>query len=69
MPHGCRWIDFEYSLVPHPNHYGFPAIQTTSIYTDFGPWEEPAHGQRLESSLAVPLLVPIYTYQIMRRYV
>ena len=69
MSHGRRWIDFQDMLVPHADEDGLPAIQTMGVNTDLGTREEPAHGQRFESSLAVPLLVPLYSHKIMGRYI
>ena len=69
MSHRRRWIDFQDMLVPHADDDGFPTIQATGVDTDLGPREKPAHGQRFESSLAVPLLVPLDRHKIMGRYV
>jgi hypothetical protein len=62
MPNGRRWIDFQDFLVPHADEDGLPTIQATGFDTDLGTRKKPAHGQHFDSSLAVPLLVPIYSH-------
>jgi len=69
MSHGRRWIDFEDTLVPHTDEDGLPTIQATGVDTDLSTREEPAHGQRFEPSLTVPLLVPLYSHKIMGWYI
>ena len=69
MSHGRRWIDFQDILVPHADDDGFPTIKATGVYTDLGTGKKPAHGQRFESSLAVPLLFPFDGHKIMGRYI
>ncbi len=54
MSHGRRWIDFQDMLVPHTDTDGLPRIQATGVNTDLSTRKEPAHGQRFDSSLAVP---------------
>jgi len=67
VSYSCRWIDFENLLVTHADENGFPAIQAMSVNADLGNREEPAHGQRFESSLSVPLLFPFYSHKIIVR--
>src|SRR5262249_42851284 len=69
MSHGRRWIDFQDILVTHADENGLPTIQATGVDTDLSTREEPAHGQHFEPSLAVPILVPLYSHKIMGRYI
>ena len=69
MSHGRCWIDFQDILVPHTDEDGFPTIQATGVDMDLSTREKPAHGQHFESSLAVPLLLPLYSHKIMGRYI
>ena len=69
MSYGRRRIDFQDLLVTHADKDGFTTIQTTRVDTDFFTGEEPAHGQHFESSLAIPLLLPVDRYKIMGRYI
>ena len=69
MSHGRRWIDFQDILVPHADEDRLPTIQATGVDTDLSTREKPAHGQHFDSSLAVPLLVPLYSHKIMGRYI
>ena len=69
MPYGSWWIYFEDIIVPHADKDGFPAIQAAGVDTNLRTGEEPAHGQRFEPSLAVPLLFPIDCHEIMGRYI
>ena len=69
MSYGRWWIDFEDLLVTHADADGLPTIQATGVDMDLRTREEPAHGQHFDSSLAVPLLVPLYSHKIMGRYI
>ncbi len=69
VSHGRRRIDFQDILVPHADKDGFSTIQTTGIDTNLSSREKPAHGQHLDPSLAVPLLLPLYGHQMMSRYI
>jgi len=69
MSYGRRWINFQNIPVTHADEDGLPTIQATSVDTDLSTREEPAHGQHFESSLAVPLLVPLYSHKMMGRYI
>ena len=69
MSYSRRWIDLQDILVTHADEDGFTTIQATSVDTDLSTREKPAHGQHFESSLAVPLLVPLYSHKIMGRYI
>ena len=69
MSHGRRWIDFDDLFVTHADEDGLPAIQATGVDTDLSAREEPAHRQHFDSSLPVPLLVSLYRYKIMGRYI
>jgi hypothetical protein len=42
-------------------------IQATGFQLDFTTREQPAHGQRLQPSLAIPLLYAVYRDQMMGR--
>ena len=59
VSHGCRWIDFQDFLITHTNDDGFATVQTPSVNTNLSAGKEPAHGQRFQSSLTVPLLLPV----------
>ena len=69
MSHGRRWIDFQDMLVPHADDDRLSTIQATGVDTDLTTREKPAHGQHFDSSLAVPLLVPLYSHKIVGRYI
>ncbi len=69
VSHGRRWIHFQDILVPHTDEDGLSTIQATGVDTDLSTREKPAHGQHFESSLAVPLLVPLYSHKKMGRYI
>ncbi len=69
MSHGGRWIDFQDLFVLRPDDDGLPAIQATGIDPDFGTGKKPAHGQRFDSSLSVPLLVSLDRHKIMGGYI
>lgn len=69
MSNGRRWIDFQDILVPHADKDGLPTIQATGFDSDLGTRKKPAHGQHFDSSLAVPLLVPIYSHKVIGRYI
>jgi hypothetical protein len=69
MSYSRRRVNFQDLLVTHPYEDGFTTIQTPSVDTDLRTREEPAHGQRFESSLAVPLLFPPYGHKIMGRHI
>ena len=69
MSHGRRWIDLQDMLVPHADHDGLPTIQAMGVNTDLSTREKPAHGQRFQASLAVPLLVAVDRHKIMGRYI
>ena len=69
MSYGRWWIDFDDLLVTHTDADGLPTIQATGVDTYLRAGEKPAHGQHFDSSLAVPLLVPLYGHKIMGRYI
>ena len=69
MSHGRRRIDFQDMLVPHADDDGLPTIEATGVDTDLRTGEEPAHGQRFEPSLAVPLLLTLDGHKIMGRHI
>jgi len=69
MSYGRRWIDFEDLFITHADEDGLTTIQAASVDTDLRTREEPAHGQHFETSLAVPLLVPLYRHKIMGRHI
>ncbi len=58
-------IDFENSIISHPQENWLPTIQATRIYAYLGAGKKPAHGQRFQASLAVPLLLPPYGDEVM----
>jgi len=62
-----RWIDFQDVVVPHADKDRLSTIQATGIDTNLSTREKPAHGQHLDPSLAVPLLLPVYGHQVMSR--
>lgn len=64
VPNGCLRIYLEDILVAHAYHDGFSAVKAARVYADLLIRKEPAHGQRLESSLTVPFLLTLYAYQI-----
>jgi len=74
FPHGNSYISHQsfrfnaeenavFDIHPH----GQPAIQTGGIDPDGLPGKKPAHGQRLKSSLAKPLLLTIDRQPILGR--
>ncbi len=69
VPHGRRWGDLEYILVPHAYRDGFAAIQAAGIDADLSAGEKPAHGQRFDPSLAVPFLLSPYRDEKVGRHV
>jgi hypothetical protein len=69
MSHDRRWIGFQDILALQADEDGLPTIQATGVDTDLSTRIKPAHGCRFESSLAVPLLVPLYSHKIMGRYI
>ena len=69
MPHCCWGVDFQDVFVTQADADGLAAIEAAGIDADLNTGVKPAHGQRFEPSLAVPLLLPPYRYQIVGRYV
>jgi hypothetical protein len=69
VPHCRRWIDFQDILVPHADVDWLATIQAMGVDTDLSTGKQPAHGQHLNSSLAIPLLAPVYSHKIMGRYI
>ena len=69
VSYGRWWADFEYLIVTHADADRLPTIQATGVDLNLRTGEKPAHGQHLDSSLAVPLLFPLDRYTIMCRYI
>jgi len=69
MSHGRRRVDFQDFLIPHTNEDGFATIQAAGVNTDLSTRKKPAHGQHFKSSLAIPLLLPLYSDKIIRRHI
>ncbi len=56
-------------IIPHPNKNRLSAVETMGIYADLGTGEKPAHGQRFQASLTVPLLLSLYCNQVIGRHI
>ncbi len=69
MTYGRWWIDFEDLLVTHTDVDGLPTVQATGVDMDLRTREKPAHGQHFDSSLSVPLLLPLDRHTMMCRHV
>lgn len=69
MSYSRWWIDFEDLFVTHADADRLPTIEAMGIDTNLSTGEEPAHGQRFEASLAVPLLFPLDRHKKMGRYI
>lgn len=69
MSYGRRRVDLQDFIVSHADENRLPAIKTPCIDSHLFSGEEPAHGQRFEPSLAVPLLLTFYCYKIMGRHI
>ena len=69
MSYSCWWSDFKDLLVTHADADGLPTIQATGVDMDLRTREKPAHGQRFESSLAVPLLCLLDRHKIVGRHI
>ena len=44
MADGCRWVHFQYLIVPHADEDGFSTIQAIAVDTHLSAGKEPAHG-------------------------
>ena len=62
-------MDFQDLLVAHTQSDRSTAIETFRIDHDLSSRKEPAHGQRLHPSLAVPLLHAVDVDQVVSRNV
>lgn len=58
-------VRFQYIVVLHVDKDWLTAIKTTRLDSDFFAKEKPAHGQRFQPSLSVPLLFVCYRHQIL----
>ena len=54
-------------MIPHPNLKRLATIQATTVNVDLQPRKQPAHGQRLQTSLGVALHVVFYGYDVLCR--
>jgi hypothetical protein len=63
----CCRIDLQNGIVPHADPKGLATIKTVTVYRDLLSRKQPAHGQRLKTSLGVPLAFPSYTHSVLRR--
>jgi hypothetical protein len=59
VSHRRRRRYLEDLLVAEPDNDRFTAVETTAVDSDFSAGKEPADRQRLNPSLAVPLLDPV----------
>ena len=69
MSYGRWWIDFEDLCVTHTDTDGLPTVQATGVDLNLSTREKPAHGQHFYSSLAVPLLFPLYGHKVLGRHI
>ena len=69
VSYGRRWVNFQDILVAHADEDGLPTIETASVDPDLRTRKKPAHGQRFKPSLTVPLLFPVYSQEVVGRYI
>ncbi len=69
VSNGCFRVDFKNFFITQADLDRLTTIKATGVDLDFFPREEPAHGQRLKSSLTIPSLFALYSYQIMGGYI
>lgn len=67
MTDHCLWSRMQQLAVLHTNREYLTTVKTTGLKVNFFAWKEPAHGQRFQSSLRIPLLLTVYRDQILGR--
>ena len=65
MADNRRGFYFQNLLIAHPDQDRLAAIQTTRVNANLSIREEPTHGQHFQSSLTIPFLFALHSYQIM----
>jgi len=65
VAHDTRGISVEHLTVEHLDDHIFTAIDARCLNTHRLAGEQPAHGQRFQSSLAVPLLLAFHGDAVM----
>jgi len=58
-------INIQYLTISHLNTYRLPTVHANRIDLNFFTWKKPANCQRLEGSLAKPLLLTVHSDGIL----